>query len=89
MNMPLHKAHTKKERSMFLRNSRTGDLILPTEPGAVFNPCVDAIKARSLTGKNATEIGSYKKSALLFPSGEPLPLCWRDRRYREPAACSR
>jgi hypothetical protein len=85
MNMPLHNAHRKKKSSMFLRNSRTGDLILPTEPGAVFNPLVDSIDARSLTGKNATLIDSYEKSALLFLSGEPLPLCWRDRRYREPA----
>jgi hypothetical protein len=86
MNTPPRDVYLEKENCMFLRNSRTGDLVLPIEPGAVFNPLVDSVQARSLTGEDAAAIASYEKSALLFPSGEPLPLCWSDSRYREPAA---
>jgi hypothetical protein len=84
--MPPRNKNIGKGNFMFLRNSRTGDLVLPVEPGALFNPLVESIKARSLTGKDATEIDLHEKSSLLFPSGEPLPLCWRDSRFREPAA---
>ncbi len=71
---------------MFLKHSQTGDLVEAIELRAIFDPFVESIQARSQTGEDTMDIDSYEKSELLFPSGEPLPLCWRDSHYREHAA---
>ena len=71
---------------MFLKDSQTGDLVEAIDLKAVFDPFVESIQARSQAGEDTMDVDSYEKSELLFPSGEPLPLCWRDSRYREHAA---
>lgn len=70
---------------MFLKHSRTGEIVKAMEPRALFDPLVESIQARSQASEDMIDI-AYTKSELLFPSGEPLPLCWRDSRYREHAA---
>ena len=76
----------EKQNSMFFMHFQTGKIVEAIEPGAVFDPFVESIQARSQAYEDAMDIDSYQKSELLFPSGEPLPLCWRDSRYRDHAA---
>ncbi len=71
---------------MFLKHSQTGGLIEAIELNALFDPFVESIQARSQAGEDTMDVDSYEKSELLFPSGESLPLCWRDSHYREHAA---
>lgn len=71
---------------MFLKHSPSGDLVEVIELTAVFDPFVATILARSQAGEDTMDVHGYEKSELIFPSGEALPLCWRDSHYREHAA---
>lgn len=71
---------------MFLKHVQTNDLVEALDLHEVFDPFVKSIKARKQAGEDTMDVGSYDKSELVFPSGEPLPLCWRDSHYREHAA---
>jgi len=41
------------------------------------------VRARSQRGEEEQDPAEYAKSALRFPSGEPLPRCWTDPGYRD------
>jgi hypothetical protein len=42
----------------------------------------DEVLGRSQEGEEAQDPVMYKKSDLIFLSGEELPLCWTDPHYR-------
>jgi len=70
---------------MFLKDAQTNDLVEALDLRDVFDPFVETILARTQAGEDTMDLGNYVKTDLVFPSGEPLPLCWRDSRYRERA----
>jgi len=71
---------------MFLKHTKSGDLVEVIELRAMFDPFVGSIQARSQAGEDTQDVHVYDKTELIFPSGEALPLCWRDSHYREHAA---
>lgn len=68
---------------MFLKRTSDGDLVEVIDLKEMFDPFVTVVQARSQAGEDTMDLASYRKSDLIFPSGEPLPLCWRDSQYRE------
>ena len=68
---------------MFLKHTPTGGLIEVLDLSEMFDPFAESIRARSQAGEDTMDTGDFSKTDLLFPSGEPLPLCWRDSHYRE------
>jgi len=70
---------------MFLKHASTNDLLEAVDLQEVFDPFEQCISARTQAGEDTMDMDRYEKSDLLFPSGEPLPKCWRDSRYREHA----
>ncbi len=71
---------------MFLMDVQTSDLVEALDLKEVFDPFEQTISARTQAGEDTMDVGRYHKADLLFPSGEPLPRCWRDSHYRENAA---
>jgi len=71
---------------MFLMNTHNNDLVEALDLQEVFDPFVKSISARTQAGEDTMDVGKYSKADLSFPSGEPLPRCWRDSHYREHAA---
>ncbi len=68
---------------MFLKHVPTNDLVEALDLQEVFDPFEQSISARTQAGEDTMDMTRYEKSDLLFPSGEPLPKCWQDSRYRE------
>lgn len=71
---------------MFLKHAETHDLVEALDLKEVFDPFVETIRARTQAGEDTMDLGNFSKSDLLFPSGEQLPLCWRDSHYLEHVA---
>ena len=68
---------------MFLKHTTTKDLVEAIDLQEVFDPFVPSIAARTQAGEDTMDVGSFSKQELVFPSGEPLPLCWCDSHYLE------
>lgn len=68
---------------MFLKHVPTGDLVEVIDLPDVINPNSPTIRARSHTGDIIQRPENFLKTELVFPSGEVLPLCWRDAHYYE------
>ncbi|QBG48601.1 acetyltransferase [Verrucomicrobia bacterium S94] len=66
---------------MFLKHVPTGDLVEVIDLPDVINPNSPTIRARSHTGEIIQRPKNFLKTELVFPSGETLPLCWRDVHY--------
>lgn len=49
----------------------------------LINPNRDEIIGRYQEGEEAQDPMKFKKSALIFLSGESLPRCWTDPHYRD------
>ena len=71
---------------MFLRHKRSGDLVEVLNPENLHDPCQPEITGRFHSGEEMQEPETFAKSSLIFPSGEPLPLCWVDADYLAKAA---
>lgn len=67
---------------MYLAERQTGHLVEVTDLKALFNPNSTDVRGRVHYGEEAQEPEPFRKSELLFPSGEPLPRCWVDPDYR-------
>lgn len=68
---------------MFLKERSSCDLIEVLSLDDLFNPFHPDVVARSHHGEEMQEPEKFKKTDLIFPSGEELPRCWTDPRYRE------
>lgn len=71
---------------MFLKYVPTGDLVEVVDLQDVINPNTPTIRARSHSDEIIQRPEKFLKTELVFPSGESLPLCWRDAHYYEHAA---
>ncbi|NRB42829.1 MAG: acetyltransferase [Pseudomonadales bacterium] len=67
---------------MFLKDRNNGHMIEVLSLQDLFNLYQQQIIGRDQVGEEAQEPESYKKSELLFLSGEELPRCWVDPNYR-------
>jgi hypothetical protein len=67
---------------MFLQHKPSGALVEVLNPTSLFDPCLKMITARSHYGEEMQDPEDYPKAELMFPSGEPLPLCWVEPNYR-------
>ncbi len=67
---------------MYLRHTPSGDLVEILDLTSLFDPCRGEVAGRFHAGEELQEPASFQKQDLVFPSGEPLPVCWRDPGYR-------
>ncbi|MBC8121400.1 MAG: acetyltransferase [Gemmatimonadaceae bacterium] len=67
---------------MLLKSRATEDLIEVTDVDALVNPVQESVKGRDQAGQEEQNTESFKKTDLIFPSGEPLPRCWVDANYK-------
>ena len=67
---------------MFLKHEPSGDLIEVMDIQAVMDPNREEISGRFHHGEEMQEAENFSKTMLSFPSGEKLPLCWRNPKYR-------
>jgi hypothetical protein len=68
---------------MYLKHIRSGDLVEVLDTGALFDPMQQDVSGRFHAGEELQDPASFPKGDLMFPSGENLPRCWVDARYRE------
>jgi hypothetical protein len=68
---------------MFLMHKPTESLVEVLNPIDLFDPCLKEIVARSHSGQEMQDPEAYLKAELVFPSGEPLPVCWINPHYRD------
>ncbi len=61
---------------MFLKHVPTNDLVEIIGLTDVINTHSPTILARSHTGEVIQHPKKFLKTELIFPSGEPLPVCW-------------
>jgi hypothetical protein len=70
---------------MFLKDRRTDDLVRIIDLNKLFDPRQECVLGRDQVGEEEQDPLPYSKDQLVFPSGEPLPMCWLDVHYRENA----
>lgn len=68
---------------MFLKQKQTGDLIEVLAIADLYNPFKPEILAQSHAGEEMQDPEMFPKTELIFPSGEPLPVCWINSHYNE------
>jgi hypothetical protein len=68
---------------MFLKQKQTGDLIEVLAILDLYNPCKTEVTGQSHAGEEMQDPEIFPKSELVFPSGEPLPICWINSHYNE------
>ena len=68
---------------MFLKEKSTGNLVELMTLDNLYDPCQDTIAGRVHAGEEMQDLETFLKSDMIFPSGEPLPLCWLNPRYQE------
>jgi hypothetical protein len=68
---------------MFLKHNPSGDLIEVLDRLQMYDPLSEVVRGRFQVGEEVQEPEEFKKTDLVFPSGEELPLCWRDSQYRQ------
>lgn len=67
---------------MFLRHKPSGDLVEVLNIHDLFDPCLAELEGRFHAGEEMQDPQTFRKTNLVFPSGEKLPLCWVDPDYR-------
>lgn len=67
---------------MFLKERAEGHLVEVLTLGDLINPIRTQFIGRLHCGEEMQDPESFSKANLVFPSGEPLPLCWVDVNFR-------
>jgi len=68
---------------MFLKDKSTGHMVEILSLDDLFNLHRKEVTGRYHYGEEAQDPEPFRKSDLVFLSGEELPRCWTDPRYRE------
>ncbi|MDR4506562.1 MAG: hypothetical protein MRK01_17465 [Candidatus Scalindua sp.] len=68
---------------MFLKDRSNHDLVEVLTLKELFAPYHGEVVGRYQQGEELQDPEKFKKSDLLFPSGEELPRCWIDPHYRD------
>jgi hypothetical protein len=61
---------------MFLKNSSNGDVVEILDIQGLTNPVHEKVAGRYHAGEELQDPENFKKSDLIFLSGESLPKCW-------------
>lgn len=67
---------------MYLEEASTGHLVEVLDFHELTDPHRREVMGRYQRGEDLPEAERFAKARLVFPSGEPLPRCWRDPHYR-------
>ncbi|WP_375748223.1 acetyltransferase [Vibrio sp. HN007] len=67
---------------MFLKERKSGDLVDVVEMKRLTSLFQDSVEGRLQAGEEQQDPQMFKKSELVFMSGEELPRCWTDPNYR-------
>ena len=67
---------------MFLKESRTGDLVDVIDMSSLVNPFSSEVTVQYQSGEDLADPVNIEKQHLAFPSGEELPECWINGYYR-------
>ena len=68
---------------MFLSERTTGHMVEVLSLGDLFDLFKDEVVGRYQYGEEVQDPEKFKKSDLMFLSGESLPRCWTDPHYRD------
>ena len=68
---------------MYLKEAATGHLVEVLDMHQLADPYVQQLLGRYHAGEDLPDPEPFDKARLVFPSGEPLPRCWRDPHYRD------
>ena len=68
---------------MLLKQKKNGHMIEVTNTIDLINLNIDEVMGCSQEGEEKQDPMPYKKSELIFLSGEALPRCWIDPHYRD------
>lgn len=71
---------------MFLQDKESGTLVKILDIEALFSPLENAVSGQIQAGEEEQDPEPFEKEALIFPSGESLPLCWLDANYKHAIA---
>lgn len=69
---------------MFLKihHNEDASLVEILDLRQLFDPFAAQVQGRVHAGEEMQDPQAYSKADLVFPSGEPLPQCWRDAAYK-------
>ncbi|MGF1683223.1 acetyltransferase [Photobacterium makurazakiensis] len=67
---------------MFLKESRTGDLVDVVDMSSLINPFSQHVTVQYQSGEDLADPVNIDKQQLAFPSGEELPECWINGYYK-------
>jgi len=68
---------------MYLKHRQSGDLVEVLDLPNLFDPFKAEVIGRYHAGEELQDASAFKKSELVFPSGEALPVCWTEGKYKE------
>ena len=68
---------------MLLKLRSNGHMLEVVNVQDLFNVLHDEVVACDQVGEESQDPESFKKTDLIFLSGEDLPRCWMDPHYRE------
>ena len=68
---------------MYLKHQPTNDLVEILDVRTLIDPFRDTVAGRFHAGEELQDPTSFSKGDLIFPSGEALPVCWTDGKYKE------
>lgn len=67
---------------MYLKDQASGDAVEILDITSLLNPSHTTVTGRFHAGEELQDPQEFKKSSLVFPSGESLPRCWLDPHWR-------
>ena len=68
---------------MFLNHKASGRMVEIVGIDELFDLHKPAVRGRFHFGEEVQDLESFRKSELVFLSGEELPRCWTDSHYRD------
>jgi hypothetical protein len=74
-----------RRATMYLKHRQAGDLVEVMDLAGLFDPFKTDVTGRYHAGEELQDPMAFRKSDLIFPSGEALPACWTDGKYKEKA----
>jgi hypothetical protein len=76
-------AYWERRCAMLMKHISSGDLVEVLDLLQLHDPSSKVVCGRFQAGEEVQEPEEFRKTDLVFPSGESLPLCWRDSAYRQ------
>ncbi len=67
---------------MYLKDRESGNLVEVLDVQELVDPCRERLRGRFHAGEEVQDPSDFDKAQLYFPSGEELPRCWIDAKYR-------